>query len=164
MKPLTPKQARFCEEYMIDLNGTQAAIRAGYSPKTAQEQSSRLLSNVMVKGKIDELQKDRSKRTEIEADRVIKELALIGFANMLDYISIEDGVARIDLSRLSPDQAAAIHEIKTEHMESGQRTKIKLADKLRALTKLGEHLGIFSQMQKHDGAINVVIQNEEAGL
>lgn len=164
MKPLTPKQARFCEEYMIDLNGTQAAIRAGYSPKTAQEQSSCLLSIVMVKSRIDELQKTRSMRTGIEADRVVKELALIGFANMLDYIAIENGVAKINLSELSPDQAAAIQEIKTEHMESGQRTKIKLIDKLRALTKLGEHLGIFSQTQKHDGVINVVIQNEEAGL
>jgi phage terminase small subunit len=83
---------------------------------------------------------------------------------MLDYISIENGVARIDLSMLSPDQAAAIYEIKTEHMESGQRTKIKLADKLRALTKLGEHLGIFSQMVNHGGAINLAILNEEAGL
>lgn len=164
MNRLTPKQARFCEEYMIDLNGTQAAIRAGYSPKTAQEQASRLLSNVIVKGRTDELQKARSKRTEIEADRVVKELALIGFANMLDYISIDNGQARIDLSRLSPDQAAAIHEIKTEHMESGQRTKIRLADKLRALTKLGEHLGMFSQTQKHDGVINVVVLNEEADL
>lgn len=49
---MTDKQARFCEEYMIDLNATQAAIRAGYSPKTAQEQSARLLSNVMLWFKI----------------------------------------------------------------------------------------------------------------
>jgi len=164
MNSLTPKQARFCEEYMIDLNGKQAAIRAGYSAKTAENKASNLLRLVKVGSRIDKLKKARSKRTEIEVDQVVKELALVAFANMLDYISIEDGVARIDLSELSPDQAAAIHEIKTEHMESGQCTKIKLIDKLRALTKLGEHLGIFSQTQKHDGVINVAIQNEEAGL
>ena len=81
---------------------------------------------------------------------------------MLDYISIEDGIARIDLSELSPDQAAAIHEIKTEHMESGQRTKIKLIDKIRALTKLGEHLGIFNNVQEIDLNINVTTAKERA--
>lgn len=72
-KPLTPKQAMFVKEYLIDLNGTQAAIRAGYSEKTAQEQSSRLLSNVIVKAAIDSALQERQERTEINADWVLKQ-------------------------------------------------------------------------------------------
>lgn len=77
---MTAKQQRFCEEYMIDLNATQAAIRAGYSPQTAQEQSSRLLSNVMVKNEIARLQAKQSVHTGITADRVLREYGSIAFA------------------------------------------------------------------------------------
>jgi len=83
---MTDKQARFCEEYMIDLNATQAAIRAGYSPKTAQEQSARLLSNVMVQNRLAQLQAEQSRRTGVSADRVVRELAKIAFANASDLI------------------------------------------------------------------------------
>ena len=64
MANLTPKQQRFVEEYLIDLNATQAAIRSGYSEKTAQERSSRLLSNVMVQAAIQEAQSKRAERTK----------------------------------------------------------------------------------------------------
>ena len=86
---MTDKQARFCEEYMIDLNATQAAIRAGYSPKTAQEQSARLLSNVMVQNRLAQLQAEQSRRTGVSADRVVRELAKIAFANASDLIDPE---------------------------------------------------------------------------
>ena len=69
---LTPKQYQFCCEYLIDLNGTQAAIRAGYSKRTAQEQSSRLLSNVMVREAIDRAQTERAERLELDADWVVR--------------------------------------------------------------------------------------------
>ena len=69
--PLNPKQARFISEYPKDCNGTQAAIRAGYSPKTAQEQSSRLLSNVKVREAIDKALRERAERVEIDADWVV---------------------------------------------------------------------------------------------
>lgn len=81
MAKLTAKQKKFVEEYLIDLNATQAAIRAGYSPNTAQEQSSRLLSNVMVKNEIDKAMAERSRRTGINQDRVLRELAKIAFVN-----------------------------------------------------------------------------------
>lgn len=79
---LTDKQARFCEEYLIDLNATQAAIRAGYSEKTANEQGARLLANVSVQEKIAELKAERSKRTEITQDSVIQELAAVARAEV----------------------------------------------------------------------------------
>ena len=73
-KDLTPKQAMFCREYLIDLNGTQAAIRAGYSPKTAQEQSARLLSNVIIQEYVQLLMEERSKRVNITAEDVLGDI------------------------------------------------------------------------------------------
>lgn len=74
MANLTPKQQRFVEEYLIDLNATQAAIRAGYSEKTAQEQSSRLLSNVMVQEAVQRAKNKLSERTELTVDMVVNGL------------------------------------------------------------------------------------------
>lgn len=79
---LTDRQARFCEEYLIDLNATQAAIRTGYSEKTANEQGARLLANVSVQGKIAELKAERAKRTEMTQDSVIQELAAVARAEV----------------------------------------------------------------------------------
>lgn len=79
---LTDRQARFCEEYLIDLNATQAAIRAGYSEKTANEQGARLLANVSVQEKIAELKAERAKRTEMTQDSVIQELAAVAHAEV----------------------------------------------------------------------------------
>ncbi|ELI8129933.1 terminase small subunit [Yersinia enterocolitica] len=73
MKQLTPKQELFCREYLKDLNATQAAIRAGYSEKTAQVQSSRLLSNVMVQQRVSELAAERNIRVGIDADYVLRQ-------------------------------------------------------------------------------------------
>jgi phage terminase small subunit len=111
-RKLTIMQRLFVGEYLIDLNATKAAERAGYSSKTAQEQASRLLSNAMVSAEIARIQKERFQRLGITAEQVLRELALIGFANMLDFVTITpDGEARVDLSRLTRDQAAAISEI-----------------------------------------------------
>ena len=81
---MTPEQERFVHEYLVDVNATQAAIRAGYSKKTAQEQSSRLLSNVMVSEAIAKGMQALAEKTGVTAEKVIAELALIGFSNMLD--------------------------------------------------------------------------------
>lgn len=79
---LTDRQARFCEEYLIDLNATHAAIRAGYSEKTANEQGARLLANVSVQEKIAELKAELAKRTEMTQDSVIQELAAVARAEI----------------------------------------------------------------------------------
>lgn len=80
MAKLTAKQEIFCREYIIDLNATQAAIRAGYSKKTANRIASENLSKLDIQKKIQELQQERAERTEITQDKVLKELAGIGFA------------------------------------------------------------------------------------
>ena len=89
MAGLEPKQLRFCQEYVIDLNATQAAIRAGYSPKTAQEQSSRLLSKVMVQQKVLELQRPKEENLKITAERVLKEIAKLAFESDKPNIQVQ---------------------------------------------------------------------------
>ena len=147
---MTDKQARFCEEYMIDLNATQAAIRAGYSPKTAQEQSARLLSNVMVQNRLAQLQAEQSRRTGVSADRVVRELAKIAFANASALIDPETASVKLDASR---DDLAAIQSIKVKSFgEDGLEHEVKLADKLRALDLLGKHLGMYKDASEKENA------------
>ena len=139
---MTDKQARFCEEYMIDLNATQAAIRAGYSPKTANEQAARLLANVSIQNRIAQLQAEQSRRTGVSADRVVRELARIAFANASDLIDPETATVKLDASR---DDFAAVQSIKVKSFgEDGLEHEVKLADKLKALDLLGRHLGMFN--------------------
>jgi phage terminase small subunit len=87
---LGPRQARFVEEYLLDANAKQAAIRAGYSPKTAEAQGSRLLSNAKVHRAVAARMAERSKRTEVTADRALLEIARIGFSD-LRRVFDEDG-------------------------------------------------------------------------
>src|ERR1700691_273282 len=104
--PQTLRQARFVAEYLVDLNGKQAAIRAGYSPKTAEVQACRLLRNAQVQAAVADAQKQRIARTEVTADRVIAELAMLGFANMADYMQAgPNGDPHLDFSALTRDQA-----------------------------------------------------------
>jgi|GEM_PF-629860 len=150
---LTPKQEMFAEEFLIDLNATQAAIRAGYSKKTARFIGAENLTKPNIAVAIQKAMAERGKRTEIEADAVIRELAKIGFANMLDYITIgKDGDPYVDLSKLTREQAAAIGEVTVEDFTDGRgedardvrRVKFKLADKRGALVDLGRHFGLFT--------------------
>lgn len=159
MSKLTAKQQRFVEEYLIDLNATQAAIRAGYSEKTASEQGSRMLGNVKVQAAIQEAQNKRAERTEITQDMVLQELAKIGFSNMLDYMTKTDSGDLVpDFSALTRDQAAAISEITVETYTEGRgedaeevkRVKFKLSDKRAALVDMGRHLGMFKDKLEHD--------------
>ena len=141
---MTKKQKLFVEEYLIDLNATQAAIRAGYSAKTAQEQASRLLSNVMVQGSIAKAMAERSNRTGINQDRVIQELARIAFVNPQNVIDSEDASVREDATE---DDLACIQSVKVKTMSgekgSSVEREVRLNDKMKALELLGKHLGMF---------------------
>lgn len=151
-QPLNERQLAFVREYQVDLNATRAAVRAGYSVKAARAYGSVLLNNPLVKAAIDIVRAKSAKRTEVKADQVVRELARMGFANMLDYVRVTpDGDAVVDLTRLDRDQAAAITEITSEVFTDGRgddaerikRVKLKLADKKGALELLGKHLGLF---------------------
>lgn len=137
---MTRKHERFVEEYLIDLNATQAAIRAGYSPKTAKEQASRLLSNVNISAAIDKAIAERSKRTGINQDRVLLELARIGFAKITDIIDPTTAKIKQDASE---DDLACIQSVKIKPNEFGVEREVRLCDKKAALELLGKHLGMF---------------------
>ena len=147
---LTPKQQRFVDEYLIDLNAKQAAIRSGYSKKTAKSQGQRLLGNVEVEAAIKARMDERSRATGITAEWVLLQLHNLANGNILDFITIgEDGLPALDLSNLTRDQAAALRGLNATPVADGSvRWDIKLADKKAALELLGKHLGMFNQ--KHE--------------
>lgn len=149
---LNDRQRRFCEEYLKDLNATKAAERAGYSKKTAPFIGSENLNKPQIKAQIQKLQDARSKRTEITADRVLKELAKIGFSDLKDYMSWND--EKITIIDSQNVDAKAVSEVMYTETTIPQKNgddiikiqkKIKLYDKVAALTKIGEHLGMFSK-------------------
>lgn len=135
-----PKHEMFCQEYMIDLNQTQAYIRAGYSPREAESAAARLSANVKVRARINELKAERSVRTGVTADRVVRELARIAF---LDPTKLADINKAELLEDATEDDRAAIASIKVKSGEDFTEREIKFADKLKALDQLGRHLGMF---------------------
>ena len=155
MAKLTDKQRRFVDEYLIDLNATQAAIRAGYSAKTADQQGSRLLANVKVKQAVAEKQAQRSKRTGVNQDRVVLELAKVAFAKMTDIVD-SNGKIKEDAS---PDDLACIESIKYKESDNeyggSVEREVKIASKLKALELLGKHLGMWSDK------FNVTVEKSE---
>jgi phage terminase small subunit len=180
---LTDKQKRFCEEYLIDLNATQAAIRAGYSPKTAEQTASRLLRNVKVQEYIAKRQKELSRSTEITQERVIKELALIAFSNNADYahvvekkMQVEAGGAFVDVLDKDgkPVMYRTVEPVLTEELTEEQKRalavikkgrdglEVKSCDKVKALELLGKHLGIFTD--KIEANVNDTTRSELSEL
>ncbi|MBD9303573.1 MAG: terminase small subunit [Lachnospira sp.] len=176
---LTDKQKRFCEEYLIELNATQAAIRAGYSPKTAEQTASRLLRNVKVQEYIAKRQKELSRSTEITQERVIKELALIAFSNNADYahvvekkMQVEAGGALVDVLDKDgkPVMYRTVEPVLTEELTEEQKRalavikkgrdglEVKSCDKVKALELLGKHLGIFTD--KIEANVNDTTRSE----
>ena len=139
---LNEKQKRFISEYIIDLNAKQAAIRAGYSPKGAEPQASRLLSNAKIQVEIAKAMEDRGKRTGITQDRVLVELSAIAFAKATDYVEVDDdGLVKIKpTAGLTDEQKSAIAGIK----KGANGIEIKLVDKTKALEMLSRHLGLFN--------------------
>lgn len=151
---LTPRQQRFVSEYLVDLNATQAAIRAGYSAKTAKAQGSRLLTNVDVQASIAERQQARSRRTEISADRVIAEYARIAFADPRRIMSWgPDGVTLLPSASLTADDAAVVAEASQTTSEGGGSIRVKLVDKLGALNALARHLGLLTDKVKIEASV-----------
>jgi phage terminase small subunit len=154
------KHQRFCEEFIIDLNGKQAAIRTGYSELRAAATAADLLTRKDVQDYITQLKKDRSERTEITADMVIKELAKLGFSDIKEYYESENKT--IDVTKLENRLSAAISSIKITETEGdwGSKTvkEFKLHDKLSALDKIGKHLGIFEKDNKQKAVENGGLQ------
>lgn len=141
---MTKKQKRFIEEYLIDLNATQAAIRAGYSPDSAADIGSENLRKPDIRIHIERAMAERSKRTGINQDRVLQELAKIAFVNPADVIDFNEATVKDDAAE---EDLACIQAVKVKTMsgDKGDMTEreVRLFDKKAALELLGKHLGMF---------------------
>lgn len=157
---LTPKQARFVTEYLVDLNATQAVLRAGYkmTEAAAATQGGRLLRNAEIQRAIQEARQAQEARTQITADRVLRELARVAFADVTAVTYIEDGHVRLmDSRELTEDQRAAIACAK----EGAYGPEVRLHDKMRALELIGRHLGMFDRREDTDSqGVNVTFEAE----
>lgn len=154
-RKLTDKQKKFVEEYLIDLNATQSAIRAGYSPKTANEQGARLLANVSIQEAISKAMAERSRRTGVNQDRIVQELARIAFVKITDVVD-PDGEIN---TNASDDDLACIESYKVEDSDSvngsSSKREVKLASKIKALELLGKHVGMWNDKIQVDVSIPV---------
>ena len=146
---LTPKQKLFCKYYLISLNATDAAKKAGYSKKTANRIGTENLSKPVVREYLESQMKKREEKLEITADKVIAEIAKLAFANTTDILEITDhGVVIKDLTKLDTSCISSAEEVfDKEGMRLG--VKIKLHDKTKNLELLGRHLGLFKDKIEH---------------
>lgn len=159
---ITDQQMKFCREYMKDFNGTQAAIRAGYSKKTANEQSVRLLANISVAKYLETLKQKAANNNEELAERVKNELIKLGFSNIQDFIEEDNEIK--DLTTIPANHAACVESIKKTVTEFGDgknrgtKTSIqfKLHSKLDALEKLARYVGLYEADNRQRGAVITV--------
>ena len=158
-KKLTPKQARFVEEYLIDANGTQAAIRAGYSKRSAKVTASQNLSKTNIAAEIAKNRAARSVRTQITADDVVQRLHLLAYAELPSAAKWDaDSVEVFDSEKLSPAARAAVRSIKM-----GQYgPEIRFSDPAPYIRMLGEHTGLFEagQQQQQLIQVNIVVDDK----
>lgn len=143
---LNDRQRLFCEEYLKDLNATEAAIRAGYSKKTARFIGSENLTKPNIQLLVRELQDKRAKRTEITADRVLKELAEIGFSDIKNYMSWDKrGVSFIPSCEIENTKAISEVSESTTIVKGVKRINLKMRmyNKVDALIQIGDHLGMW---------------------
>lgn len=155
---LTDRQQRFVDEYLIDLNATQAAIRAGYSARTANEQGAQLLAKLSVAEAVARAKAERSGRLGITAERVLEELAALGFAKLSDFAHWDtDSFELTDSDQIDARAVLAVTQ-KTTTMTSDsgdiiikRERGIKLHDKVATLKLIGQHIGMFPERHELSG-------------
>jgi phage terminase small subunit len=152
---LTQKQRLFVDEYLIDLNATQAAIRAGYSPNNADKIGSELLGKTRVSDAIKTAMAERSKRTGINQDRILMELAKIALVNPENVVNFDEATIREDAL---PEDLAAVASVKVKRFPTkdgeGIEREIKFYDKTKALDLAGRHLGMFKDKLELSGGLD----------
>lgn len=169
---LSEKQKMFCHEYIVDLNATQAAIRAGYSKKTANEQGSRLLANVKVQQYVYKINQERIKRVEIDADFVLKEHHNLANTDIADLFSKEDGtllnIHDVPVTIRKAIQSFEVEETHIHDSETGEvekttkLAKIKLWSKDKNLENLGRHLKLYTDKHEVSGSVGLADRMSKA--
>lgn len=181
---LNPKQERFVQEYLTDLNATKAAERAGYRHPSVQ--GCRLLTNVKVAAAIATGKERVAETLQCTADDIARELHKLAFSNMADFMVVpEGGDPYLDLSKLTRDQSAALHEVtvdaytdrssvdEEDNPREVKRVKVKLYDKRQSLMDLAKLLGFVTDKHELTGkggtplfdkdCIRIVVGGESAG-
>jgi len=149
MSKLTDKQQRFCEEYLIDLNATQAAIRAGYSEKTANRIASENLTKLDIQEYIAEKREELSNSTKITTEKVLKAIADIALEDRSTVFETMNKISSADIDT----------EERMEILNGVQKLLVKDADKLKALDMLSKHLGLYEK-DNAQGSQNIVTKIE----
>lgn len=149
---LTPKQKMFIDEYLVDLNATQAAIRAGYSPKTAKDIACENLAKPNIKSEIDKRMAERSRRVGMNADRILHELGKLAFVKIEDVVDFETGSIK---PTATSDDLAAIQSIKIKPGEYGVEKEVKFYDKKSTLELLGKHIGMWTDKLDVDAEVDM---------
>lgn len=171
---LTPKQQRFCEEYLVDLNGTQAAIRAGYSPDTATAIASENLTKLEVSEYLTRLRSERSAATKIDAAWLLKRLADEAVADIADLYTADGALKSVhewpEVWRTGLVQGIEAEEIAAGRGDGrevmGIMRKVKLSDRVKRLELIGKHIGVqaFKDQVAVSGVINVTISEDDSKL
>jgi phage terminase small subunit len=164
-RKLTPKQDAFCQELMVDMNATQAAIRAGFSPRNASRIGAELLGKTHVASFIAAAKAERAAKVEISAERVIREIARAAFLD-IGKVFNEDGSMKL-LSEIDEDTRRAIAGIEVTEIRDkdgvviGYTKKLKFCDKLTALSQLCRHIGLSDKkvtVKANGDSLNLLIQ------
>lgn len=155
---LTPKQQRFAHEYLVDLNATAAAIRAGYSKKTAKSIGQENLTKPALKKEISRLRAVVLEKIDASAEKVLREVARIAFGNAGDVMDWgPGGVTLVAKSALTPDQIATVSEAAQRFSAEGGSIKLKQYDKLKALELLGKHYKLWGDDSKPASLVGIVV-------
>ena len=157
---LQPKHARFVAEYLVDLNGTQAAIRAGYSPRTAAVQASTLLTNPKIAAAVSDGQAKRLASADLSAVRVLEELRRLAFSDVRGLFDADGNLKPIHTLTDSEAAAIASIEVVKKNLAAGDGQtdtvhKLKVWDKTRSLEMLAKHFGLLIERMEHAGQISV---------
>lgn len=167
-KGLTDKQELFCQEYLKDLNASAAARRAGYSEKSSDKIACQLMEKTRVSERISELLDQRSKRTEITSDQVLRELLLIAKADLSQAYDEKGNLKPIH--EIPEGTRRAIAGVKVfeefegygkERVKIGVTRELKFWDKNRSLELLGKHLKLFTDKIEHSGNLNLENLSDE---
>lgn len=163
MKALTPKQEMFCQEYLVDLNATQAAIRAGYSRKTAGQQAEALLKKLEIATRVQELMDSRSQKVSVSSETVLQELLRLATVDLSEAYDENGNLKQIH--DIPVDVRRAIAGVETYYEKVGSDEdgnpdlctvkKLKFWDKTKALEMLGRHLKLFTDKVEHSGTVNL---------
>ena len=154
-KQLTPKQAAFAEAYVLLLNGTKAAIKAGFAASSAAVTSAKLLKLPRVKAEIAKQQAKLANDFDMSPAKILGELSRIAFANVADYVQWTEGTTTLNPSlSLTMAQSAAVGEVK----QTRDGVSIKMHDKIAALDRLGKHLGLFESRDDTPAAVTIIVK------